>query len=66
MICAIVQMTNRSYFCGESIETVAFKIEENLPTIITWFKNNFFVVNPDKFQVNCLGTQNRTNFMCLY
>ena len=48
---------NTSYFCGESIETV----EENLPTIITWFKNNFFVINPDKSQVIFLGTQNRTN-----
>ena len=27
---------NTSYFCGESIETVASKIEENLPTIITY------------------------------
>ena len=52
---------NMSYFCGENIETVASKIEENLPTIIRWFKNNFFVVNPDKFQVIFLGTQNRTN-----
>ena len=52
---------NTSYFCGENIETVASKIEENLPTIIRWFKNNFFVVNPDKFQVIFLGTQNRTN-----
>ena len=52
---------NTSYLCGENIETVAFKIEENLPTIITCLKNHFFVVNPDKFQVIFLGTQNRTN-----
>ena len=64
--CLLVKMCNfaddnTSYFCGENIETVASKIEENIPTIIRWFKNNFFVVNPDKFQVIFLGTQNRTN-----
>ena len=52
---------NTSYFCGESIETVASKIEGNLPKIITWFKNNLFVINPHKFQVIVLGTQSRTN-----
>ena len=41
--------------------TEKLKIEENLPTIITSFKNNFFVNNPDKLQVIFLGAKNRTN-----
>ena len=55
---------NTAYSCEETMESVAIKLENNVPKILRWFKLNSMVVNPSKFQVIFLGTKGKSN-LCI-
>ena len=55
---------NTAYRCEETMESVAIKLENNIPKILRWFKLNSMVVNPSKFQVIFLGTKGKSN-LCI-
>ena len=50
--------------CEETMESVAIKLENNVPKILRWFKLNYMVVNPSKFQVIFVGTKGKSN-LCI-
>ena len=52
---------NTLYACDTTLEAVTIKLENELSNIITWFRNNSLVVNPDKFQVMFLGVKGKHN-----
>ena len=40
---------------------MTIKLENELSNIITWYRNNSLVVNPDKFQLMFLGVKGKHN-----
>ena len=41
--------------CGDTFESVASNLEEDMSQAISWFKTNQIVSNPSKFKVTLLG-----------
>ena len=50
-----------NFACDTTLEAVTIKSQNELSNIITWFRNNSLVVNPDKFQVMFLGVKGKHN-----
>ena len=55
---------NTAYSCEETMESVAIKLENNIPKILRWLKLNSMVANPSKFQVIFLGIKEKSN-LCI-
>ena len=46
---------NTLYACDDSIDSVLNRLNKDLGVALSWFKDNFMVANPAKFQVIFLG-----------
>ena len=55
---------NTLHACASTIEEVAIKLEKDTTKVISWFKNNSFLVNPAKFQIMFLVLEKSEN-MCI-
>ena len=49
---------NTLYVCDSSIDNVMRRLNADMSTISEWFKRNYLVVNPEKFQLIFPGTEN--------
>ena len=50
---------NGIYSCGDSFESVASDLEDDMSQAMSWFKTNQMVANPSKFQVMLNGLNNK-------
>ena len=55
---------NTIYACGDSIDEVIYKLEEDIKNALYWFDINRMVANPNKFQLMFLGTRKKIK-LCL-
>ena len=60
-ICNFVD-DNTLYACDVSFQGVIEKLTNDIPKVIKWFKANEMVVNPNKFQVMFLGSENPKSY----
>ena len=51
------------YVCGKDVESVAMRLEDDIPKALDWFKHNRMVANPKKFQVMFLGLKQHQEFL---
>ena len=56
---------NTIYACDYDIASVINKLENDLKTVLNWFKSNSMVANPNKFQFMILGCNNIKLTLCV-
>ena len=56
---------NSLYKCGSNLDSVIASLELDLKNCLDWFRVNQMVVNPDKFQLMFLGTNETSFTLCI-
>ena len=52
---------NTIFACGNAIQEIVIKLENDLGRLLVWFSKNGMIANPEKFQIMflCLSDQRR-------
>ena len=46
---------NTIFICGNTIQEIVIKLENDLGCLLVWFSKNGMIANPEKFQIMFLG-----------